>query len=206
MIDPRYPFQIVKHRTRGVCIALRCTNTCRSNLCPKHAHRLRKFRDPVAYTYNLLKSNARRRGKAFDLTLEEFRAFCDRTGYLAKKGKHSYSFSIDRIDPLRGYSADNIQILRLSTNSVKRWEDYLFKRINFDLMSWTEWTNKAKVIEIEATPDQLMILADQDLTIAETAELQRKGFQLDNVKTTKTTDTTQGGLRRYIFKFKNLKK
>lgn len=74
---------------------------------------------PESYTYSLLKSNAKRRGKEFTLTLEEFKTFCQETGYLQGKGKKKKSMSIDRIDHTKGYSIDNIQILSLSENGIK---------------------------------------------------------------------------------------
>jgi len=75
----------------------------------------------------LLKSNAKRRGKFFDLTLEQFKTFCIDTGYMAGKGKKATSLSIDRIDVEKGYTIDNLQILTLTANTVKRHEeDYPF--------------------------------------------------------------------------------
>jgi hypothetical protein len=99
----------------------------RDPLCPKHRHRYNKENNPVSYTYNLLKSNAKRRGKVFELTLEQFKDFCNSTGYIAGKGKQATSLSIDRVDVTKGYTIDNLQILTLRENSVKRQEeDYPF--------------------------------------------------------------------------------
>ena len=70
-----------------------------------------------------LKNNAKRRGKEFLLTLEQFTDFatCYQINYGKKRTKDTWT--IDRIDPDRGYSIDNIQPLTLSANSEKRWTD-----------------------------------------------------------------------------------
>lgn len=99
----------------------------RDPLCGKHRHRLNKEKNPISYTFNLLKSNAKRRGKFFDLTLEQFTKFVTDSGYMAGKGKKANSLSIDRIKVELGYTLDNLQILTLSANSTKRNnEDYPF--------------------------------------------------------------------------------
>lgn len=75
--------------------------------------------NPLTYTYNSLKCNARRRGKPFDLTFIQFSKFCIDSNYMKLKGKTKNQYSIDRIDPTKGYSIDNIQILTVSENSTK---------------------------------------------------------------------------------------
>jgi len=112
-----------KHK--GLCVAYRCKakHTPRDRFCSKHRHRYRKEADPVKYTYQTLKSNARRRGKVFTITLEYFRKFCEDTGYLQNKGRYAKAASIDRKDHTKGYEPGNLQILSLADNSAKRWQD-----------------------------------------------------------------------------------
>lgn len=69
------------------------------------------------YIFQTLKDNAKRRGKDFTLTLDEFKEFCEKTGYDKKRGKTAWSLSIDRRDPCLGYSKDNIRAITLSDNS-----------------------------------------------------------------------------------------
>lgn len=88
-------------------------------ICHKCRARRQAISNPVGYAYNNLKQNAKRRGKYFDLTLEEFTEFCRSTDYIDKKGKSRKSYSIDRIDNSKGYTISNIQILTLSENSKK---------------------------------------------------------------------------------------
>ena len=112
---------IENKREKGLCVAYLCTvKTFNSNrFCPKHQKRQQKEINPLAYVFNALKSNAKRRKKDFSLTLEQFGAFCEETNYLELRGKTGASASIDRRDPLQGYHLDNLQILTLSENSSK---------------------------------------------------------------------------------------
>ena len=66
-----------------------------------------------------LRENAKRRGLEFSLTLDDFKAFSDATGYLEGRGTSKLSLSIDRIDARLGYRLDNIRVLTLSENATK---------------------------------------------------------------------------------------
>ena len=74
---------------------------------------------PLEYAYQTTKDNAKRRGKEFTLTLEQFKRFCRKTNYITGKGRTKTSYSIDRIENHKGYTINNIQILPLSENSKK---------------------------------------------------------------------------------------
>lgn len=108
-------------RKKGLCIACRCTRKAapRDKFCHRCRKRYQKENNPVVYTFGFLKQNAKRRGKSFELTIDQFRQFCEDTNYIELKGKHGKAASIDRIDPKRGYSIDNIQILSLAENASK---------------------------------------------------------------------------------------
>jgi len=105
-------------------------NKCKNKNCKRQVKGNRKcqscntkaYREkyPVRYAYQTLKHNAKRRGKDFDLTFEQFEAFCISTEYHEKRGINKLSASIDRIDNSRGYHIDNIQILDMIDNSRKR--------------------------------------------------------------------------------------
>lgn len=85
--------------------------------CWRCKSRLLKLNHPATYFLNSLRHSARKRGLSFTLTVEQFREFCDRTGFLALKGKKENDATIDRIDWNRGYEADNIQMLSHGLNS-----------------------------------------------------------------------------------------
>jgi hypothetical protein len=104
------------------CLTEGCKNkavpgrkTC--NTCQSKKYRAKY---PLKYWYRIVKYNAKRRNKTFTLTIEEFETFCIKTGYDKNKGKTAFSLSIDRINPLLGYSMDNIRAITLSENSKIR--------------------------------------------------------------------------------------
>ena len=114
--------RIIEHKKKkGLCVAIRCTRQASKKdvFCHRCRKRYQKENNPVVYTFNMLKNNAKRRGKAFDLTIEQFREFCEETNYIALKGRHKKAATIDRIDHTKGYSIDNIQILSLQENGKK---------------------------------------------------------------------------------------
>lgn len=78
---------------------------------------------PIRAAYLNLKHNARRRGKEFLLSWEEFTEFCRPITLHYGAKRHKETFSIDRIDPRKGYSADNIQLLTLRENTLKQHSD-----------------------------------------------------------------------------------
>lgn len=110
-------------KNKGVfCCACRCKNKPvekLGGLCPKHYWQKRRKIDPVYCRYNQFKGNAKKRGKDFTITLEEFRKFCQRTGYLIVKGRRGQNATIDRRCNAHGYHIWNIQILTLSQNASK---------------------------------------------------------------------------------------
>lgn len=127
MVKIENGFYICTDKPKHICCAYRCKDKrkAKNRFCARHAHRYRKIKDPVGYVYDLLKCNARRRGKPFTLTMDEFRQFCLDTDYMRLRGKTGKSASIDRIDNSKGYEIGNIRILSLSENSHKRnVEDY----------------------------------------------------------------------------------
>lgn len=87
-------------------------------------------RNPMQAAYSNLKHNAKRRGKEFTLTIEEFILFCTETEYMKNKGRNVHSYTIDRIDDIKGYTRDNIQVLTNHDNNVKR-----HKKLEYDFRS-----------------------------------------------------------------------
>jgi hypothetical protein len=76
----------------------------------------------MLYAYDALKHNAKRRGKPFDLTFEQFKKFCVKTNYMQGKGRTKDSYSIDRIKEHLGYIEGNIQVLPVGKNKKKHLE------------------------------------------------------------------------------------
>lgn len=88
-------------------------------LCYTHYWRKCRFLDPIGTRYNQWRQKCKKRGIENDVTLEQFRDFCQRTGYLITKGKRGYNATIDRIENWRGYTIDNMQLLTGRANTRK---------------------------------------------------------------------------------------
>lgn len=88
--------------------------------CARCAGRIWARDHPLTYAYAKLRSNAKRRGHGFALTLQEFARLCEGTGYLESRGRMRDCLSIDRIDSRKGYSADNVRVVSVSMNSRLR--------------------------------------------------------------------------------------
>ena len=80
---------------------------------------------PIRNAYHNLRTNAKRRGKEFTLTIEQFREFCDKTSYMELKGRSAKKLQIDRIENDKGYTADNIQALNGAKNVQKYYAEDL---------------------------------------------------------------------------------
>lgn len=99
------------------------------NYCSK----CQRLKNPYKYAYQTLKDNAKRRGKVFELTFEQFCEFAIKTDYITRKGIKKNSIHIDRIKEDVGYKIDNIQPLTNSQNIKKYlkyyWDEYNRKMI-----------------------------------------------------------------------------
>ena len=119
--EPEYGKRKKEHR----CVVRLCQGgTSKSyRFCYKHARQYQKINNPLRYWFDVLRQNARRRKKPFELTIEEFRDFCETSQYLIFKGKNAGGYTIDRIRHWEGYKKGNLQILTLSQNSRKHFID-----------------------------------------------------------------------------------
>lgn len=115
-----------KREAKKECCAYGCKNTPnerKKGLCHKHYHRYRKIQDPVYDRYFNFRGNALKRCKDFTITLEEFREFCQRTGYIIKKGMRGKNCTIDRIKNNFGYHIWNIQI-KSNLANIKKYHTF----------------------------------------------------------------------------------
>lgn len=112
-----------KKKKAGIhCCAYGCTSkpvARKGGLFHKHYRRKRNFVDPVYTRFENFKSNAVGRNIVFTITLQEFRDFCQRTGYIIKKGRRGRAYSVDRINNKFGYHIWNIQLLTMTQNIYK---------------------------------------------------------------------------------------
>lgn len=107
----------------------------------------RKWREenPVHYAYLTLKSNAKRRGHYFNLTLDEFKQFCYRYKYIGKKGRTADGYGVDRIREEGGYTIDNIAIKKNGNNTKKYktydWENKVGMTVTKTTSNNDDWAN-----------------------------------------------------------------
>lgn len=114
-------FKIITTKDKSKCCAYRCKNerAVRDRFCHRHRKMYFKINNPQKYTYNVLKNNAKRRGKSFELTFAEFQKLCEETGYMDSKGRTANAATLDRKDPNKGYTYDNIRVISNSLNVAK---------------------------------------------------------------------------------------
>lgn len=110
------------------CRRNRSQSRHRCSTCEK-----RKFKEanPEKNCYDNLKQNARKRGKEFDLTFDDFMIFLKRNPeYMIRKGRGALFLSIDRIRNHIGYTLKNIRSVTIRYNSMKRnYVDYPSKNM-----------------------------------------------------------------------------
>lgn len=99
--------------------------TPKGQICLKCKQDRYRKSNPIRYAYSTLRTNAKRRGKFFDLTFDQFKAFAIKTKYYKKKGIYSDNYHIDRIDETGGYTIGNIQVLTNSAN-IRKYLDYKY--------------------------------------------------------------------------------
>lgn len=118
----------LKKKANGICVHPGCSNAgrivnkgkpkeYRQSKCGKHQMQDYKFKPYVLY--HRKKNHAKAKGKPFNWTYEEFKEFCDETGFIELKKKDPYNWTIDRIDELKGYEKGNVQVLRRNYNALK---------------------------------------------------------------------------------------
>ena len=112
-----------RKKTEGIyCCAYACTNdpvVKKGGLCHKHYARKLKERDPVYARFNQFRSKSTSRGIENSVTIEEFRAFCKRTGYIVNKGYRGQIATIDRRCNAHGYHIWNMQLMSNRANARK---------------------------------------------------------------------------------------
>jgi hypothetical protein len=135
MTEPSFPFRYLfmevsaelatRKRAAGLCVKYRCRRRAAKKSggkCNTCASRMFRYYNPVEYAYHNLKSSARKRKIAFNLSFQEFCDFASDHGYIEGRGRQPYSLTIDRINTKGPYSIDNIRILSHADNSSHKFE------------------------------------------------------------------------------------
>lgn len=104
---------------RGKCIVYNCRRVAGKgrSVCNTCRDRQWRARHPEHHLWKNLKRSAKARGIAFDLTVEEFTAFCVEHNFVARVGRGPEDDTIDRRDPTLGYTKDNLRILTFKENT-----------------------------------------------------------------------------------------
>ncbi len=127
-IPKKLNFQISeqKKKTGIECCAYGCKNKSnkrKRGLCHKHYHIYRRIIDPIYDRFVNFRGNALRRKKEFTITLQEFREWCTKTGYIIQKGKRGRNCTIDRIKNQYGYHIWNIEI-KSNLANIRKYHDH----------------------------------------------------------------------------------
>lgn len=89
-------------------------------VCETCKHKAYREKNPKRVFFLNFRKAAKRRGKEFDLTYDQFLDFCNKTGYFEKRGTSGDALQIDRIYPDKGYTIDNIRVLTAYTNNKRQ--------------------------------------------------------------------------------------
>ncbi|MGI4736093.1 MAG: hypothetical protein ACRYG7_13030 [Janthinobacterium lividum] len=118
---PLAPTTEAAKRKAGRCVRHGCLAAAgtKKKYCPRHHHQALKDRDPISHIYSHRKQRAKARGHEWTLTLENFRQWCEWTGYHLRCGRTLHAASIDRKDPFEGYHVWNIASIPYGANSAK---------------------------------------------------------------------------------------
>lgn len=131
------PPEVQRKAKKGLCIERFCGKSRPKNgkkfkglRCSCCARKKWAEENPGKYILANLRGNARRRGKEFTLTWEQFEAFLKRENYLRRKrGRTKTSVSVDRPKNEFGYHEWNIGTLTIRDNAWKRqYVDYFRDR------------------------------------------------------------------------------
>jgi hypothetical protein len=122
-------FEFRKESKPGKCPVKFCRRESRANpgavnpskhrLCNNHAKELSRLRNPIRTTFVEKRSNAKRRGIVWTLTLEEYTEVVMQQEYMDNRGNQRHCLHIDRKDNTKGYEVGNLRIITCSENVAK---------------------------------------------------------------------------------------
>lgn len=138
LTKPVHPDTARMKRAAGLCKHWGCKRKSRPGGldCEVCKARKARLRHPVRFAYRDLRTNARRRGVPFTLTLEQFRELVGGTQWEKRRGRNPDSLTIDRIDPSLGYEPGNVRLLTHQTNSVREYDPEAEARADEESELW----------------------------------------------------------------------
>lgn len=119
-----------------ICSTLGCANKAAKHrtICHNCKRKRYQAKNPIKYAYQELRARAKKRGKEFTITLEDFKEFCASTEYMVKKGIYKESLHIDRIDETKGYVKGNLQAIPNADN-IKKFLHYDYHNGKFSAVT-----------------------------------------------------------------------
>lgn len=131
--NAKWEISCKREKSTGRCCAPWCRNPpyCfyppsgnlfTDRFCSKCRSRKWRANNPIRYAFSAIKGSAKKRNISFDIKFEEFKDWCEKTGYASNKGIARLTDHCDRIDDDLGYEINNIQILSQGDNVRKQRE------------------------------------------------------------------------------------
>ena len=105
-------------------------------LCNSCRSKVNRERNPLTTQFTNLKGSAKKRGKEFTLTLDEFEELVRESDYYRFSGLHMDQLTIDRIDPSGPYSKENTRVLTNRDNSGHKREDEIYRADPSEMEFW----------------------------------------------------------------------
>lgn len=102
-------------KTKGCRKTAKKGNYCYSCVIKRFA-----IKHPEKYAYFTLRNNAKRRGKVFTITFDDFLAAIIPTKYMKGRGRTATSLHIDRDKEHLGYEPGNLKVRR-NTDNIKKY-------------------------------------------------------------------------------------
>lgn len=117
----RYDLVSPSTKAKHLCLVKYCRKERAPNRRICYCHHVRSWREknPDKAAFQVLKDHAKRRRLKFTLTFQQFLDIAVKSGYIDRKGNFADDLHLDRINPLRGYEADNLQVISCSENARK---------------------------------------------------------------------------------------
>lgn len=95
----------------------------RSPYCSKCRSRHYRENHKMVSSYHIKKWNAFWNSIPFLITLNEWMEWCQKTSYHLLRGPEAEDMTVDRKDPTKPYTIDNIQMITRRANGVKGMEE-----------------------------------------------------------------------------------
>ena len=162
-LPPKLQDKVVSGKGHLCCIAHCRKQRNRGRLCYKHRQEVYKLRHPLRYFFNNHRQNAKRRGKVWSLSFEQYALLWKLSGRLPHVKSDGMMWAIDRIDESRGYEWGNVRIVDFMTNSLRiaetNPEEVEMYGMDYYIRIWKNNYEKLKVVTGEVNQELIEYFA-----------------------------------------------